>query len=364
MIKFFRKIRHKLLAENPPAGARRAGKFSKYLLYAVGEIFLVFIGIMIALYVNNKNQERAQEEEIKATLIEIQRDIAFDIAYSGWYLNHYIRRDAIKNLVMNNRVSYDDIKNNRIDLYPLAYFYTPMQVRNNGYQQFTSKIDKMPKKYKDLLQDLNFFYEQMGSDIEMRNKRYQELAYKNTDDSFHEFAWFGRDKFNMKMSEEQIDFYLHDPKFKSYVFHMFHKATNLASFTIRYRTKAIEVYFKIEEILDGRGLETPDHIRNTSLADSIQAESLVGYYEQISGPVQSELGTSIEITSLGKQLFLHSENNENILLHYSHPGKMQFYMDIEYTSTILKFNPNENEDLMIVGGNGDERRWRKVEKIN
>ena len=53
MIKFFRKIRQKLLSEN---------KFSKYLLYAVGEIILVVIGILIALNINNWNQNRLNEE--------------------------------------------------------------------------------------------------------------------------------------------------------------------------------------------------------------------------------------------------------------------------------------------------------------
>ena len=47
MIKFFRKIRQRLLAEN---------RFSKYLLYAIGEIMLVVIGILIALQVNNLNE--------------------------------------------------------------------------------------------------------------------------------------------------------------------------------------------------------------------------------------------------------------------------------------------------------------------
>ncbi|MFD2587399.1 DUF6090 family protein [Croceitalea marina] len=54
MIKFFRKIRQKLLSEN---------KFSKYLLYAVGEIILVVIGILIALQINNWNQKRIQQLE-------------------------------------------------------------------------------------------------------------------------------------------------------------------------------------------------------------------------------------------------------------------------------------------------------------
>jgi hypothetical protein len=50
MIKFFRKIRQILLIGNPSFG--RAGKFSKYLIYAIGELFLVVIGILITLKLN------------------------------------------------------------------------------------------------------------------------------------------------------------------------------------------------------------------------------------------------------------------------------------------------------------------------
>jgi hypothetical protein len=54
MIKFFRKIRQNLLTEN---------KFSKYLIYAIGEIILVVIGILIALQINNWNEEQKIEKE-------------------------------------------------------------------------------------------------------------------------------------------------------------------------------------------------------------------------------------------------------------------------------------------------------------
>jgi hypothetical protein len=50
MIKFFRKIRQKLLTEN---------KFSKYLLYAIGEILLIVIGLFIAIQLNNINLDKA-----------------------------------------------------------------------------------------------------------------------------------------------------------------------------------------------------------------------------------------------------------------------------------------------------------------
>lgn len=46
MIKFFRHIRQKLISE---------GKTRKYFQYAIGEILLVMIGILLAIQVNNWN---------------------------------------------------------------------------------------------------------------------------------------------------------------------------------------------------------------------------------------------------------------------------------------------------------------------
>ena len=51
MINFFKKIRKKLLSKN---------KFSSYIIYAVGEIILVVVGILIALQINNWNENRKQ----------------------------------------------------------------------------------------------------------------------------------------------------------------------------------------------------------------------------------------------------------------------------------------------------------------
>lgn len=70
MLKFFRKIRQKLLTEN---------KFSKYLIYAFGEIVLVVIGILIALSINNKNENKkllkSKTEYYKQLVEELNLDI-------------------------------------------------------------------------------------------------------------------------------------------------------------------------------------------------------------------------------------------------------------------------------------------------
>lgn len=85
MLTLFRKIRQKLLTQN---------KVTQYLIYAVGEIFLVVIGILIALQINNWNEEnkakalmitniKSISEDIKADLIEIQK------------ANQYLRRQVV-----------------------------------------------------------------------------------------------------------------------------------------------------------------------------------------------------------------------------------------------------------------------------
>ena len=70
MIRFFRTIRQKLLTEN---------KFSKYLVYAVGEIVLVVIGILIALQINNWNEGRKELNYQDEVLNEINRALEDDI---------------------------------------------------------------------------------------------------------------------------------------------------------------------------------------------------------------------------------------------------------------------------------------------
>lgn len=70
MIKVFRKIRQQLLKE---------GKTTQYIKYAIGEIALVVIGILIALQINNWNEQRLEEIEINNILNTITSNLNSDI---------------------------------------------------------------------------------------------------------------------------------------------------------------------------------------------------------------------------------------------------------------------------------------------
>ncbi len=85
MLKFFRKIRQKLLSEN---------KFSKYLIYAIGEIILVVIGILIALQINNWNEQRNTREKELVYLNGIRNDLEMNIIEIDEFISN--RKDQVR----------------------------------------------------------------------------------------------------------------------------------------------------------------------------------------------------------------------------------------------------------------------------
>ncbi|TYA57477.1 DUF6090 family protein [Formosa maritima] len=102
MIKFFRKIRQKLLSEN---------NFRKYLIYAVGEIILVVIGILIALQINNWNEkEKLKAEEIKF-LKNFKESLNTDIEFNKFRFDKYaLTKESVSILInhMEQDLPYQD----------------------------------------------------------------------------------------------------------------------------------------------------------------------------------------------------------------------------------------------------------------
>jgi len=72
MISLLRKIRHKLLSES---------NYGIYLLYASGEIFLVVIGIVVALQIDNWNQNNKTHKELMSVFQEIREDLVLDTTH-------------------------------------------------------------------------------------------------------------------------------------------------------------------------------------------------------------------------------------------------------------------------------------------
>jgi len=102
MIHFFRKIRHQLFTNN---------KFSKYLLYAIGEIVLVVIGILIALHINNwNNQKLINKAEVKSyqniqrQIIEDKGELTQVKGFNNYFEKSYARANEIIEMQDYNKV--------------------------------------------------------------------------------------------------------------------------------------------------------------------------------------------------------------------------------------------------------------------
>jgi hypothetical protein len=107
MIKLFRNIRKTLLIE---------GKTAHYLKYAIGEIVLVVIGILIALQINNWNEQRKERIQEIRQLKNIQEDIILDKKDVLWNIEAHKLFSTSEKELLNYMIS-EDLKPKK----PIAY---------------------------------------------------------------------------------------------------------------------------------------------------------------------------------------------------------------------------------------------------
>jgi Family of unknown function (DUF6090) len=102
MQQIFKKIRRQLAAENSVV---------KYLRYAVGEILLVVIGILIAVQINNWNENRKKDILEKNILAEMAINLKSDLQDCQWNINRNIQHLTANQTVLHhlkNKLPYHD----------------------------------------------------------------------------------------------------------------------------------------------------------------------------------------------------------------------------------------------------------------
>jgi hypothetical protein len=121
MIPIFRKIRKKMADDNKPI---------KYMRYAIGEILLVVIGILIALQVNTWNEARKERIFELKMLGEIEKSIEQDIEYFNMLVDRLMRVDtsstALIDFIENGTYSEEEFERHAINIgvgYVFEYHY-------------------------------------------------------------------------------------------------------------------------------------------------------------------------------------------------------------------------------------------------
>ena len=210
MFKFFRKIRVKLLLE---------GNLKKYLLYAIGEILLVVIGILIALQINNLNEEKKERRLATTYLENLELDLISDLKAIektstdiDFYENEgYYSLDVIEGNITEvdkTRFLKSLIWNNH---YPI------FQPTRSTYEDLISSGNIKLLKNNDLKVALSKYY--LRSDwweqFEQRAKDtywyiLREEIFKNIDPfimrAFYESEFYPSEEPSIKMEDIEVDF--------------------------------------------------------------------------------------------------------------------------------------------------------------
>ena len=127
MIKFFRKIRQNLLSE---------GKTGKYFKYAIGEIVLVVIGILIALQINNWNQNRIDRNEEKDFISKLHNDFKENkILIDKFITNHQKEMDANNELMTLIGASKEELSKQNLD----SLFFSSLSANELAFADNTLK---------------------------------------------------------------------------------------------------------------------------------------------------------------------------------------------------------------------------------
>jgi hypothetical protein len=176
MIKFFRRIRQKLLSEN---------NFSRYLLYAIGEIFLVVIGILIALSINNWNENRKHDNAEKVFLSGIKSDLLKDREYIYYVLDYIEPKIEAYRILM--KLEQQDYNTNKMQIDSLLsiYIFSPQRTFYPVSESFQAavagnEINKYKRKEasQKIIKLYSSTYGRVVDNGEMLDNRWSSLSKK------------------------------------------------------------------------------------------------------------------------------------------------------------------------------------------
>jgi hypothetical protein len=331
MIKFFRKIRQKLLSEN---------KFSKYLIYAIGEIFLVVIGILIALYINNKNQISLNEESTDILMNEVLLDLENIITASNDLMDFYHEKEILFDLILNNKLTYEDYSNNRYpNLWEATTWYRWRDKKRTAYDNLTTTITSIPNKYKSIFKDLGLFYSNVYS--EKYRDLIENMSIENIKKKADNYEWYSFPGPHSQ-NKEMIKFMLNDYLYRNEVLHYQRNVTIHTRYVFNDKQRAQKIYKEI-----AMHLHKP--IINDIIGYNLELfENIIGDWESDQAP-----GVSVTVYEDEKQLF-RKTSIDSVVVQF-HPISNTKLID-DY----LNFISIEKKGDRIIAKQTDGTNWIKV----
>lgn len=189
MIKYFRKIRQTLISEN---------KFTKYMIYAIGEIVLVTIGIFLAIQanqwkqdINRKNLEIKLLKEVQIGIQNDSTDVDINLYENGHMQYYYSQKKCIAWL----RGEYQDLSADSLK-YHFSYAF-----KHSSSMITSSPFDGLKEfglnniSNDSLKKEIQYLYDVMYPEYKRAHNLYFTMLEKTLEKGenyFDDWSWWGR----------------------------------------------------------------------------------------------------------------------------------------------------------------------------
>ena len=185
MIKFFRKIRYDLIEKN---------KTGRYFKYAIGEIMLVVIGILIALQINTWNEERKHQQTIKSIYSIVKNDLQNDIEKFDGIIDEMLLKDSIFKRVIQRKMTLEDYQNCS-DCLDILSGYQDVLIEERGLKLLIDNGTLFDSQKDSLFININSFYSLYNTEISVslsemsRNFQDNWFYWKNNKPWFNDYYY-------------------------------------------------------------------------------------------------------------------------------------------------------------------------------
>lgn len=292
MIRIFRKLR---------LGYSMKDSGRKYLIYALGEVFLVVIGILIALQVNNWNEQRKNIQNIHHIFQGIQDDLISDIEETELVSNWYAERDLVVERIISG--AYENKLPEGFErtlLFQTSLFWFPFTVNRSSFDNLAQNQSILPAEYQRLYKALDQLYTQQQRFLDTQQSYIAELVEQYRNYLFDNKEWI-LDYKDGWYTREAIQYFTSSDYHKRRVARYDQLADNLKeTLDIIHRTAIIN-YLMIEAKVPSER-PTPKDVKSfiRDVPEDV-VPGLEGYY------IHVESGTPLEIWRSGKLYMVVSE---------------------------------------------------------
>jgi hypothetical protein len=223
-------------------------KIGKYLKYAIGEIFLVMMGILLALQVSNWNDSIKRKKQLNSILSTVLNDLKTDTIAAKMVIDFYKEVQTSSTKIINKEITANNYK--ECPLCPsLVTIYRAMPIQKKGFELLKNFTTDTSTKKDTLATNISQFYNAFTPLVETSNDFVKTEVLNNLKE-FKNFNWF-IDWTQGKVNTEAIAYFTESEDYRKRVAsHQLLAAGNHLRFVEVYNQNAKEIIKQLNKRLE------------------------------------------------------------------------------------------------------------------